>query len=115
MGQYYVIANIDKKQRIVPLAFGDGSKLMEFSMSSEGVLTALAVLLASGNGKGGGDLESEDPIIGSWAGDRIVIAGDYADSGLFGYDKANIYDIAMTEFEDISSDVLAAVGSSFRI
>jgi len=83
MGQYYIIVNLDKKQLILPHKFGDGVKLLEFADSTPGTMTALAVLLADGNGRGGGDLDSNDPIIGSWAGDRIVIAGDYADPGKF--------------------------------
>ncbi len=60
MGQYYKIVNIKKKQYISPYTFGDGSKLMEFSMSANGVLAGLAILLADGNGKGGGDLNSNN-------------------------------------------------------
>ena len=30
MGQYYVIANLDKKEFLNPHKFGDGVKLMEF-------------------------------------------------------------------------------------
>lgn len=82
MGQYYVIANLDKKEFLDPYGFGDGLKLMEFAMSGKGVLSGLAVLLASSNGQGGGDLhlphDSEfHHVPGRWAGDRIVVAGDY--------------------------------------
>jgi hypothetical protein len=51
MGQYYRIVNIKKKQYITPHTFGDGAKLMEFSMSASGVLAGLAILLADGNEK----------------------------------------------------------------
>ena len=54
MGQYYIIINRDKKQFVHPHRFGDGLKLLEFGCSATGTLTALAVLLASGNGRGGG-------------------------------------------------------------
>lgn len=116
MGQYYKIVNLTKKEFLTPWAFNDGAKLLEFGSSPEGTMTGLAILLASGNGRGGGDLyrsgpvkklgklkphqkvshtwESKNPhiaheirvpeIIGSWAGDRIVIAGDYDDPNLFG-------------------------------
>ena len=77
MGQYHVVANLDKKEFLHPHHFGDGLKLMEFGNSCEGTMTGLAVLLAEQNGRGGGDLRSEHPVIGSWARDRIVIAGDY--------------------------------------
>jgi hypothetical protein len=64
---------------------GDGMKIMEFGLSGMGTMAGLAILLADGNGQGGGDI-NEDPvsgIVGRWAGDRIVIAGDYADEGKF--------------------------------
>jgi len=112
MGQYYKIVNIKKKQYINPHTFGDGAKLMEFSMSANGVLAGLAILLADGNGRGGGDLNSENEIVGSWAGDNIVIAGDYADNGKFlPVDKIdlNLYGVALEEGEDISIKVLDAL------
>jgi hypothetical protein len=112
MGQYYKIVNVKKKQYITPYTFGDGAKLMEFSMSANGVLAGLAILLADGNGRGGGDLNSNNPIVGSWAGDNIVVAGDYADSGKFlPVDKIdlNLYSVASDEGEDISIKVLDAL------
>jgi hypothetical protein len=110
MGQYYKIVNIKKKQYISPYIFGDGSKLMEFSMSANGVLSGLSILLADGNGRGGGDLHSENDIVGSWAGDNIVIAGDYADTGKFVKEpEQNLYEVASSEGEDISIKVLDAL------
>ena len=110
MGQYYKIVNIKKKQYITPHTFGDGSKLMEFSMSASGVLAGLAILLADGNGRGGGDLHSENDIVGSWAGDNIVVAGDYADAGKFVKEPdQTLYEVASSEGEDISVKVLEAL------
>ena len=110
MGQYYKIVNIKKKQYITPHTFGDGTKLMEFSMSASGVLAGLAILLADGNGRGGGDLHSENDIVGSWAGDNIVVAGDYADEGKFVKEAdRNLYCLATNEGEDISVKVLEAL------
>ena len=110
MGQYYKIVNIKKKQYISPYIFGDGSKLMEFSMSANGVLAGLAILLADGNGRGGGDLHSENDIVGSWAGDNIVVAGDYADAGKFVKEPdQTLYEVASSEGEDISIKVLDAL------
>jgi len=83
MGQYYLTVNLDKGEYLDPHKFGDGLKLLEFGDSASGTMTGLATLLADGNGRGGGDLHSENPIIGSWKGDRIVVAGDYADPNNF--------------------------------
>jgi len=131
MGQYYYIVNVDKKEFIHPHKFGDGLKLLEFGCSSNGTLTGLTILLADGNNRGGGDLRSDNPIIGSWAGDRIVIAGDYADGGKFlpkitkkelqriakesyseGYqqpDRVNLYHLAQENFRDVSEKVIEAM------
>jgi hypothetical protein len=117
MGQYYVIANLDKKEFIKPHDFGDGAKLMEFGLGSTGVMSGLAILLASSNGLGGGDLwipedaEGERPapwgwVPGHWAGDRIVVAGDYDDDpespGFHVYREAYR---EITPMEDLSNKV----------
>jgi hypothetical protein len=104
MGQYYKIANLDKKQYLHPHRCGDGLKLMEFSLGSCGTMSALAILLADGNGRGGGDLRSDAEIIGSWSGDRITIVGDYADGDLFSEIGADD-----SEWTDVSADAMAAL------
>jgi hypothetical protein len=124
--------NLDKQQYIHPHKFGDGLKLLEFGCSANGTLTGLAILLADGNNRGGGDLRSDDPIIGSWAGDRIVVAGDYADGGKFVPEdasglqeianeyyvepynlpeKVNLYSYACEKFEDVSDRVIRAMAN----
>ena len=86
MGQYYLVVNIDKKQFLHPHKLGDGLKLMEFGAQGDGTMLALALLLADGCGRGGGDYHGKKNVesvnlIGAWKGDRIVITGDYADPG----------------------------------
>lgn len=83
MGQYYVVANLDKNEFLDPHHCGDGAKLIEFSCGGW-TMTCLAVLLATFNGQGGGDLffDKDTPkflqeIPGRWAGDRIAVVGDY--------------------------------------
>ena len=58
---------------------------MEFTSDGSGVLQGLSLLLANGNGRGGGDFRHEDEnnLIGSWSGDSITIEGDYADDSLW--------------------------------
>ncbi len=83
MGQYHYVVNLDKRQFLMPHRFGDGLKLLEFASSSYGTLAALALVLAAstdgGQGRGGGDPHEPHPLIGSWAGDRLAIVGDYAE------------------------------------
>lgn len=106
MGQYYKVVNTTKKQVMIPHSFGSGAKLMEFSSDRMSIMQGLAILLADGNGRGGGDLRSENPIIGSWAGDSIVVAGDYADEGKFVDDATmNLYLVSET-YEDISFKII---------
>lgn len=106
MGQYYKIVNLDKKQYLHPHDFGDGLKLCEFGSSGMGTMFALAALLSNGNGRGGGDISSNDSLIGSWAGDRIVVIGDYADPGQFGIDSdVNLYNYSSDNFENISTKI----------
>lgn len=117
MGQYYKIVNLDKKQYLHPHKFGDGLKLLEFGSSGCGTLLGLTVLLADGNNRGGGDLCSDDPLIGSWAGDRIVVTGDYADEGNFlraskKNQGKNLYVVADAQYEDISYKVVKVLGES---
>ncbi len=114
MGQYYRAVNLDKKQYIKPHDFDEGAKLMEFASSACGMLRALAVLLADGNGRGGGDLRSEDAFVGSWAGDRIVIAGDYGDAGKFTNGEKDedgirsLYDVT-NDWENVSDRIKAVL------
>lgn len=122
MGQYHIVVNLDQKQYLKPTSLGDGLKLLEFG-DGGATLTALAILLAKDNGRGLGDLHVAMPdtplesweqgkcglrrvrtphahLVGSWAGDRIVIAGDYGDN-LPGQEE-NLYSIAQREYKDIS-------------
>lgn len=82
MGQYHYVVNLDKKQYLHPHRFGDGLKLLEFGYNAGGTMTALALLLgeqAADAGRGGGDpYRDSEALVGSWAGDRIAIVGDYA-------------------------------------
>lgn len=82
MGQYYYTVNIDKKEFLHPHKMAAGLKLAEFPSGRIWPYT-MALLLSSGNGRGGGDFCGDSRFSGRWAGDRIVVAGDYADEGLY--------------------------------
>jgi hypothetical protein len=112
MGQYYKLCNLDKKEYISPLDFGAGLKLMEFACPSNPsmVTSALVILLADGNNRGGGDLRSDNPVIGSWKNNRIVVCGDYADERPE-LDNFNVYQVARPEYgwKNISLHILNAM------
>ena len=115
MGQYYKVFNKTKKEYLNPHTFGNGLKLMEFTSDGKGILQGLSLLLANGNGRGGGDLHSDNPLIGSWSGHSITIEGDYADDTLWDELEPTIYGDNDNhvpnprydkEWTDISADVL---------
>jgi len=87
MGQYHVIVNLDKHEFLNPWDMGEGAKLLEWGYGSGTMLTALSILLAVSNGRGGGDYHGneKDPAldewVGRWGGDRIAVVGDYAEDG----------------------------------
>lgn len=98
MGQYFKIVNLDKGEYYDPDDFRSGAKLMEIACNL-GATGALAILLATSNDRGGGDLalgypECEkdtpetrtkqmiiDAVGGRWVGDRVVFVGDYTEDG----------------------------------
>ena len=110
MGQYYKVCNIDKLEFLDPQDMGESLKIGDFIRSGSKVLAGLATLLADGNGRGGGDLRSDSPMIGRWARDRIVIAGDYADAEPDVDPPLNLYRMADGPgWTNISTNILKVV------
>jgi hypothetical protein len=72
MGQYFLIVNKSKKEFLDPRQFGEGLKLAEFGSNSDGTMKILAWLLSDNN-----DHPWSHPMGGRWAGDSIVVSGDY--------------------------------------
>lgn len=103
MGQYHHVYNLDKKQYVDGHHIGLGIKLMEQCGFEKSTADALWLLLACSNGRGGGDAR-EHPLIGTWAGDRIAVIGDYAEpDDIPGTDAQAIY--GDDSFTDISAQV----------
>ncbi len=100
MGQYHEVYNLDKKERIHPHHIDNGLKLYEQVGHIGSTSTALFALLANSNGRGGGDFP-EHPMIGRWAGDRILIQGDYVKHD----DQAAHHPTELEAFTDISAGV----------
>ena len=77
-GVEVVAADLDRREVLDPAHFGDSRDLNLAAAfgGHGGVTTALAVMLAASNrggSRGGGDLCSRDPLVGSWAGDRVGV------------------------------------------
>lgn len=84
MGQYFVIANLEKREYLNPWDMHSGAKAWEQAMNLPS--KALLVLLGTGMGRGGGDfrvstLPDGSLVNGRWSGDSIVMVGDYAEDG----------------------------------
>jgi len=106
MGQYWICINETKEEFIRPHMFGDGAKIMEFSCSSMGILTALTILLEDGELKEKFD-DKEGRVVGRWAGDRIRFVGDYGENEIRrGDEYINPHYLAYKEWDDISKLVL---------
>ena len=108
MGQYHTVYNVDKKELISAHAINNGAKLMEQIGWEKSTASALFLLIANSNGRGGGDA-NEHPLIGRWAGDRIVLQGDYAEAG----DQAFVNPEDQEAFINISSNVKAMLDAVF--
>lgn len=93
MGQYFKIVNVDKKEVVDPFELWEGSKFWELCANNIGRL--LVYLLRKSSETGGGDVNNPEELefCGRWAGDRIVVVGDY--------DESKLYFIA-EKFRDIS-------------
>ena len=100
MGQYHKVYNIDKKQYIHGHRIDNGLKLLEQVGFEKSAASAVFLLLANSNGRGGGDAPAHR-LIGSWAGDRIVVQGDYAEES----DQSYLSNEEISSYEDISGNV----------
>lgn len=118
MGQYHILANLDKREVVIPHALGLGLKQREHTGAFHGTLSdALYILTMTSPARGGGDYD-EVPISGRWAGDRCVVLGDYTeDSDLPEIPNAgDLYGIACNSedgWRDISDDVARDLGYLF--
>ena len=114
MGQYHKLFNLDKKEFVKGHDIDNGLKLMEQCGFQKSTSTALWLLLACSNGRGGGDAK-QHPLIGTWAGDRIAVIGDYAEpDDIPGLDASEMYHSGIDNYKNISADVLAMLNAEFQ-
>jgi len=97
MGQYFLIANLTKQEYLHPHKLGCGLKLWEICANRQ--IGVLAYLLRKSDDLGGGDIENfkDYPNAGRWAGDAIVVIGDYHHNGL--------YDFIEKWFKEITDEI----------
>lgn len=108
MGQYHKLYNLDRKEYVHAHRIDNGLKLMEQVGFEKSTASALWLLLANSNDRGGGDARP-NALIGSWAGDRVLVQGDYAEEG----DKAFLPQIEAETFTDISAKVKEMLDAEF--
>jgi len=97
MGQYFKAVNLDRKEYVSPWKIGGVAKLWEWCVNAQAGI--FPFLLRKSNEGGGGDISKEYETAGRWAGERIVLIGDYDESGL--------WDELEKEYEDISRQLVA--------
>jgi hypothetical protein len=69
MGQYYLLANISKREYIHPHRLGAPAKLAEIATDIRVAGVLLAALAI-------GDRTLDYPFVGRWAGDQVILVGD---------------------------------------
>jgi hypothetical protein len=116
-----MVANLTKREFIDPHRLGCGLKFWEQIANHPGTGSALLILLAgTRQSRGGGDLDSEAEVIGRWAGDFVVLAGDYAEdddipnspvpmSQVYGLCRGQDEEGEGEPFTDISDQVAAVI------
>lgn len=116
MGQYHILVNYDKQEVVHPHVIGLGLKQWEHIGFEGGTLSdALYILTMTSPERGGGDLPLTK-VSGRWAGDRVMVLGDYTeDSDLPDIENAGLlYATAESDFADISDEVGEALGKVFE-
>lgn len=79
MGQYHILVNYDKKEVVEPYEIGLGAKQVEQLGAFKGTLAdAMYLLMMTSPARGGGDLPMTC-VSGRWAGDRVMVVGDYTE------------------------------------
>src|ERR1700680_1968082 len=80
MGQYHHPVCIEAEEGLNPYTFGLGAKEGEQGFSRPGTPNAMVALICARGGNMPADC-SQSPLIGRWAGKRVLVQGDYAENG----------------------------------
>ncbi|HSH40074.1 MAG TPA: hypothetical protein VK993_14975 [Chthoniobacterales bacterium] len=117
MGQLFLIYNLDKIEYLDPHKFREARGIEQFGVGAGRTLTALALLLAEADMEGS-EWFTSNPVVGRWAGDRIVLAGDEGKlmtSGCTLYEQCRYNALEVSEMVKCAmedSDTITAAASS---
>ena len=78
MGQYHRAVCIEAEEGLNPYTLGTGAKEGEQGFSRPAAPNAIAALVCARGGNQPADC-SQSPVIGRWAGKRVLVQGDYAE------------------------------------
>ena len=116
MGQYHVLVNYDKKEVVVPHGLGLGLKQYEHTGEYNGTLAdAMYILMMTSPARGGGDFPSTN-ISSRWAGDIVLVLGDYTeDSDVPSISNVGSLYAESESYTDITDLVAEAFEQVFRL
>lgn len=80
MGQYHHVVSLGRHEYLDTFELGCGLKMLEQSLTPGAVRAALVAFLSRNPGNGPADL-GYSPLVGRWAGNRVLAIGDYAEDG----------------------------------
>lgn len=109
MGQYFKIVNTTKKQFIDIASLGESNKLSFIGRGLNGIILG-RLLTSGGNGftdqfyRKYGDPKNDEFYMGAWAGDSIVIAGDYDQPDCNGISASYADDTDLNLYQKVESD-----------
>jgi hypothetical protein len=97
MGEYYLYANVAKREFLYPGHFGADMKRRGLLVGHVGI--AVGLLLCKG--------VAGHPLCGSWSGDEVIITGDEGTHASTDGSDRNLYSQARNSFRDISAEAIA--------
>src|ERR1700693_5998877 len=106
MGQYHRLVCVEAEEGLNPYTFGLGAKEGEQGFSRPGTVNATVALVCARGGNMPADC-SQSPLVGRWAGKRVLVQGDYAEDGdIPGWDGPPLSKLytAMTPQEERKGD-----------
>lgn len=87
---------MDRKEYVCPWEIGGVAKLWEWCCNRQAGI--FPFLLRKSSEGGGGDIQKDYQTAGRWAGNRIVLIGDY--------DQSRLWDRLEREYTDISEQLV---------